>query len=200
VLRRRLLPHNLYLAGASKPNPLDSPSGLWSNFCHPSCRGKRFAPQKLTNVLPLKKEDWWLCANPDCTGRDRLYGLHARFLAHLWLAELRTDPVRAHALRDLVRSDIPIPRFQPGDGSLVRRMEELLATGRFNFNYNTKIVQYGAPLQESAPFPLAQRQSRDTSRAPAVSDPPSFPPDVDLPAQAAALLAAAASGAPFCLE
>jgi len=113
--------------------------------------------------------------------------------------ELRTDPVRAHALGDLVRSGISIPRFRPGDGSVVQRIEELLASGRVHLHQKPRIVHNGAPLDDSGPpFPLAQRQSRSASPAPAVSDPPSFPPDADLAAQAAALVAAASSGVPFC--
>jgi hypothetical protein len=50
------------------------------------------------------------------------------------------------------------------------------------------------------PFPLADRQPRVASQPPPIVDMPVFSKDLNMSAQAAALIAAASSGAPFCQE
>jgi len=104
-------------------------------------------------------------------------------------------------LRDLVRSDISLSLFCVSDAMLVRRVEQLLISGRLHLHKKEREVQSGSGNGESQPpFPLSQRQPREASAPPPVFDPPSFSPDVDLVAQAAALVAAAAQGIPFCPE
>jgi hypothetical protein len=152
-------------------------------------------------VFPLLQHEWWFCQDPDCSSSDRVYGLQAQSLAHLWLQQLKDDSVRMHILRDLVRNNISLPLFRVGDDSLARRIEDLLISGRLHLHKEEREVHSGWGGQEKqVPFPLSDRQPRDTAPPPPVIDPPSFSSKVNLSAQAAVLVAAAASGTPFCLE
>jgi|HubBroStandDraft_2_1064218.scaffolds.fasta_scaffold214862_2 hypothetical protein len=146
------------------------------------------------------QREWWFCQKPDCSSSDRIYGLEAQSLAELWLHELRDDPFRILAFRDLVRSNISLPGVRV-DAMLVQRIEEMLISGRLHLHKKKREVQSGSGVQKkNVPFPLSERQPRDTSPPPPVIDPPSFSSQVNLSAQAAALVAAAGSGTPFCLE
>jgi hypothetical protein len=150
-------------------------------------------------AFPLLQHEWWFCQDPDCRKPDRVYGLQAQSMAHLWLQQLKDDPVRMHLLQDLVRNNISLPLFHVGDATLANRIEELLMVGRLHLHKIEREVKW-ARQEKAVPFPLADRQSRVTSPPPPVNDPPSFSSKVNLSAQAAALVAAAASGTPFCLE
>ena len=152
-------------------------------------------------MFSLLQNEWWFCNNQDCGGADRVFGLEGQVLAQWWLQELRNDPIRKDVVRHLVRSDIPLTLFRVADPGLVQRVEELLISGQLHFHKKKREVHSGAEVQENnVPFPISNRQTRDASPPPPVLDPPSFPPDVDLSAQAAALVAAAAQGTPFCAE
>jgi hypothetical protein len=150
-------------------------------------------------TFPLLQHEWWFCQDPDCRKSDRVYGLQAQAMAQMWLQELKDDPFRMHMLGDLVRNDISMPLFRVGDSSLASRVEELLMSGRLHLHKIEREVKW-ARQEQPVPFPLSDRQPRLASPPPPVIDPPSFSPKVNLAAQAAALVAAAASGAPFCLE
>jgi hypothetical protein len=150
--------------------------------------------------FPLLQHEWWFCQKPECASSDRVYGLEARSLAQLWLQELKDDPFRIHAFRDLVRSNISLPVVRV-DATLVRRIEEMLISGRLHLHKKETEIQSGSGVPEKhVPFPLSDRRPRDTSPPPPVIEPASFSSKVNLSAQAATLLAAAASGTPFCLE
>jgi len=152
-------------------------------------------------VFPLRHHEYWFCEKQDCSSPDRASGLQGQFLIHCWLQELKSDPVRKRILGDLVRSEIPLALFCIGEATLVRRVEQLLISGQLHFHKKEREVQSGSgDLETQVPFPLSQRQPREASAAPPVFDPPSFSPDVDLAAQAATLVAAAAQGVPFCPE
>ena len=150
--------------------------------------------------FPLHQHEWWFCQKPNCSSSDRVYGLEAQSLVHLWLQELKDDPFRIRAFRDLVRSNISLPVARV-DATLVRRIEQMLILGQLHLHKKKREVQSGSGVQKkNVPFPLSERQPRDTSPPPPVIDPPSFSSQVNLSAQAAALVAAAGSGTPFCLE
>jgi hypothetical protein len=150
--------------------------------------------------FPLHQHEWWFCQKPDCSSSDRVYGLEAQSLAHLWLQELKDDPLRIHAFKDLVRSNISLPLVRV-DAMLFKRIEEMLISGRLHIHKKAREVQSGSAVQEkNVPFPLSERQPRDAAPPAPVIDPPSFSPNVNLSVQAAALVAAAASGTPFCQE
>jgi hypothetical protein len=154
-----------------------------------------------SHVFPLRQHEYWFCEKQNCSSSDRATGLQAQFLIHCWLQDLKSDQVRKCILRDLVRSDITLALFRVSDASLVRRVEQLLISGRLHLHQKEREVQSGSgDLEKHVPFPLSQRQPREPSAPPPVFDPPSFSRDVDLAAQAAALVAAAAMGAPFCPE
>ena len=150
--------------------------------------------------FPLLQHEWWFCQEPECASSDRVYGLEAQSLAHLWLQDLKDDPFRMHAFRDLARSNISLPVVRV-DATLVSRIEEMLISGRLHLHKKEKGIQSGSGVPEKhVPFPLSERQARDTSPPPPMIEPPSFSSHVDLSAQAATLVAAAASGTPFCPE
>ena len=150
--------------------------------------------------FPLLQHEWCFCQKPECASSDRVYGLEAQSLVHLWLQELKDDPFRIHAFRDLVRSNISLPIVRV-DATLVRRIEEMLIAGRLHLHKKEKGIQSGSGAPEKhVPFPLSERHPRDTSPPPPVIEPPSFSSHVDLSAQAATLVAAAANGMPFCPE
>jgi hypothetical protein len=151
--------------------------------------------------FPLHQHEWWFCQKPECASSDRVYGLEAQSLVHLWLQELKDDPFRLQAFRDLVRSNISLGHVRV-DAMLVGRIEEMLISGRLHLHKKEREVQAGSGFQKKhePPFPLSDRQSRVASPPPPVIDPPSFSSKVNLSAQAAALVAAAASGTPFCPE
>ena len=152
-------------------------------------------------VFLLPQDDWWFCQDPGCTRSDRASGLQAEALAQFWLQHLKADPLRLHLLKDFVRSGISPAHFVASDALLVERIERMLMSGQLHLHVRPREVKGGVDGGErNVPFPLADRQPRAASSPPAVVDPPSFSPDADLAAQAAALVAAAASGAPFCLE
>jgi hypothetical protein len=156
---------------------------------------------KSAMAFPLHQHEWWFCQDPDCSSSDRVYGLQAQSLAHWWLQQLKDDPFRMQVLRDLVRSDISLSLFRVGDATLVSRMEQLLISGRLHFHKKEPEIQSGSRVQDKqVPFPLSDRQPRAVSPPPPVIDPPSFSSKANLSAQAAVLVAAAASGTPFCRE
>jgi hypothetical protein len=100
----------------------------------------------------------------------------------------------------LVRSPISLPGVRV-DATLVKRIEEMLISARLHLHKNKErsSVWIGSP-EKNVPFPLWERQPRDISPPAPVIDPPSFSSQVNLSAQAVALVAAAGSGTPFCLE
>jgi len=162
---------------------------------------KKWALFYSPSVFPLRQNEFWFCEDPNCSSPDRVSGPQGQFLVHCWLQELKSDQVRKWVLRDLVRSDISLSLFRITDATLVRRVEDLLISGRLHLHKKEREVQSGSGDREKhVPFPLSQHQTREASAPPPVIDPPSFSRDVDLAAQAAALVAAAAAGAPLCLE
>jgi hypothetical protein len=102
-------------------------------------------------------------------------------------------------IRDLLRKQVMIPPARVADGAFVQLVENLMMSGRLHIHRKQREVSAGSGQQEqSVAFPLADRQPRGSSAPPPIVDPPSFSPNADLSAQAAVLVAAAASGTPFC--
>lgn len=99
----------------------------------------------------------------------------------------------------LVRSHISLPGVRL-DATLVKRIEEMLISARLHLHKNREKFSLDRESKKNVPFPLWERQPRDISPPAPVIDPPSFSSQVNLSAQAAALVAAAGSGKPFCLE
>jgi hypothetical protein len=153
-------------------------------------------------VFPLRPDEWRLCQEQGCTKADRASLLETRAWVHLWLQDLRTDTRHIRLLQDLVRHDIPTASFVllPHD-ALLRRLEQLFISGRLHVHKKQTEVGPGTGVQEQdVAFPLANRQPRIASEPPAIRDAPVFAPNLNMFAQAAALVAAAAGGTPLCQE
>jgi hypothetical protein len=153
-------------------------------------------------VFPLRPDEWRLCQEQGCAKADRASFLETRIWAHLWLQDLRTDTRNIRLLQDLVRHNISTaPFFHLSHDALLRRIEQLFISGRLHVHKKKREVRSGTGVQEqNVAFPLANRQPRIASEPAAITDAPVFPPNINMSAQASALVAAAASGTPFCQE
>jgi len=153
-------------------------------------------------VFPLRPDEWRLCQEQGCTKVDRASLLETRIWIHLWLQDLRTDTRNISLLQDLVRHNISTsPFFHLSHDALLRKIEQLFISGRVHVHKKPREVRSGSGGDApNVAFPLADRQPRVASQPPAINDAPIFAPNVNMSAQAAALMAAASSGAPFCQE
>jgi hypothetical protein len=104
-------------------------------------------------------------------------------------------------LQDLARHNISnIPLHLPHN-AFVRKIEQLFIFGRLHVHKKRLEAAGGTGDEErSVPFPLQDRQPRVASGPAPIVDVPVFSPHMNMSAQAAALVAAAASGTPFCQE
>jgi hypothetical protein len=104
-------------------------------------------------------------------------------------------------LQDLARHNISnIPLHLPHD-AFIRKIEQLFSFGRLHVHKRQREVGSGSGGDApSVPFPLADHRPRVASKPPPILDLPVFSPHMNMSAQAAALVAAAASGTPFCQE
>jgi hypothetical protein len=152
-------------------------------------------------AFPLRPEQWQLCDKHGCTQADRASLLETQMWAHLWLQDLKTDSRKMHLLRDLVRYKISTVPFHLPHDALVRKVEQLFISGRLHVHKQPREVRSGSGGDApNVAFPLADRQPRIASEPPPMVDAPIFARNIDMSAQAAALVAAAASGTPFCQE
>jgi|HubBroStandDraft_4_1064222.scaffolds.fasta_scaffold284848_2 hypothetical protein len=154
-------------------------------------------------LSPLVQHEWRFCQEHNCSAPDRVDDLPGRLSARLWLQQLKGDPLRMRMLRDLLANRISLPPSRVADETVVEQVAELLISGRLHIHAK-KMEMFaggsGGAADEGAvaPFPIAEHRPRNPEPAPQIVDPPSFPAKADLPAQAAALVAAAAAGTPFC--
>jgi hypothetical protein len=100
------------------------------------------------------------------------------------------------------------------DDAIIERIAELLLSGRLHIhdrrartasasdNPAQASQSNASAVEASAPFPLSESSPRvppaSSGRQAIPLDPPTFPPNTDLAAQAATLIAAAQSGTPAC--
>ena len=152
-------------------------------------------------AFPIGRDDWWLCQEQDCTEPDRASPLETQMWVHWWLQDLRTHTGKMWLLQDLVRRNISTgPSHLPHD-AFVRKIEQLFASGRLHVHKKRMEAAGGTGFEErNVPFPLQDRQPRIASGPAPIVDMPVFSPKLNMSAQAAALVAAAASGTPFCQE
>jgi hypothetical protein len=106
-------------------------------------------------------------------------------------------------LRDVLSEQIWLPHSRMADDTVLAQLAELLISGRLHIHarkMETHAAGGATSSQEKSAvaFPLGGHLPRRPEPAPQFADPPSFPPKANLPAQAAALVAAAAAGIPFC--
>ena len=153
--------------------------------------------------FPLGKDEWWFCQEPNCSYVDRIHRLQGQLLAHLWLEQFKGDPLKMQMLRSLLQNERFLSHTRASDDALLRHIATLLISGRMHLHERRwEIRAISGATQgdgELAPFPLADHRPKpEVLPPPPMIEAASFSPDVDLPAQAAALIAAAAQGTPFC--
>lgn len=143
--------------------------------------------------------DWWFCLERECDSSTRVYGLEAQFCLQSWLHGLRGDIRGMSLIWDRLQNHDMMPPARVTDAAFAKLIENLLMSGRLHIHRKPIEVHVGwGQQEESVPFPLGERTPRVPSSPPPIVDPPSFARDADLSAQAAVLVAAAASGTPFC--
>jgi hypothetical protein len=152
-------------------------------------------------AFPLGRDEWWLCEEQDCTEPDRASPLETQAWVRWRLQDLRTETGKMWLLQDLARHHIPnIPLHLPHD-AFIRKIEQLFISGRLHVHKKRREGGSGKGNEkQDVPFPLADRQPRIASGPAPIVDLPVFSPHLNMSAQAAALVAAAASGTPFCQE
>jgi hypothetical protein len=124
-----------------------------------------------------------------------------------WLKQISSQyPDMTSRFRDYLTrySDNPETHMLAGHEAM-ERLAQLLYLRRIVVIVRQEATggQPSAATPAAAPaFPLSERSQRATSGSvqPQTSDPPTFGPNADGSAQAAALVAAAADGKPFCPE
>jgi len=149
----------------------------------------------------LGRDEWWLCEEQDCTKPDRASSLETQVWVRWRLQDLRTETGKMWLLQDLARHNISnIPLHLPHD-AFIRKIEQLFIFGRLHVHKKRREGGSGKGVEKrDVPFPLADRQPRIPSGPAPIIDVPVFSPHMNMSAQAAALVAAAASGTPFCQE
>lgn len=167
----------------------------------------RFATVESTlhQMSPPDTSDWKLCALPNCREINRRSLPTDRNRVRAWLMSLRGDSAKLSAMR-AVLSPRGRHRGSMRDDSLVDWLTNLAASGEVHLHSTVPPIfpLLGGPSgaePDPVPFPLSERKARpttDTFRAPAFDDPPTFPSGVNLAQQGAALMEAAAQGAPLC--
>jgi hypothetical protein len=117
------------------------------------------------------------------------------------LQDSRTETGKMSLLQDLARHHISNIPLRLPHGAFVRKIEHLFIFGRLHVHKKRMEAGGGVGFEErNVPFPLQDRQPRVASGPAPIVDLPVFSPHMNMSAQAAALVAAAASGAPFCQE
>jgi hypothetical protein len=147
---------------------------------------------------------WEFCGERDCPDVETVSRLEDRSSARQWLQQLETGAHKTLAMRALLwqeSSGWPLSRMS--DEEIIDQIAELLVSGRLHVHVQParRVSAASSAVSEPVvPFPLSERKPRPQAVAYSapVSDPPTFPSDLDGAAQASALVAAAASGQPFC--
>jgi hypothetical protein len=104
-------------------------------------------------------------------------------------------------LQDLVRRNISTDPFHLPHDAFVRKVEQLFISGGLHVQKKRMEARGGTGVEErNVPFPLQDRQPRVASGPAPIADLPVFSPRMNMSTQAAALVAAAVSGTPFCQE
>lgn len=125
-----------------------------------------------------------------------------------WLKRLGLpDPDLMLRLRELLaRHATELESSRMTDDQVLERLASLLYVQRIAVIGREQRTSSGAPTPSTAPaapaFPLSERSTaaQTVAAPPPVNDPATFSQGLDASAQAAALMAAAADGKPFCLE
>jgi hypothetical protein len=149
--------------------------------------------------------DWEFCRELDCLRRpDRVVLLRDRSSALQWLQRFKEDDFKMRSMRTFLSHEHSARQFSSlSDEAIIDQIVGLLISSRLHIHaLFEQTPPSGIPGEiqtvKFAPFPLSERKPPPAGPAP-VSDPPTFS-NIDGPAQAATLAAAADSGKPFCPE
>lgn len=120
------------------------------------------------------------------------------------LLAFKRDAVGMSALRAIVGNATGGTLWRRSDDQVIAAVADMLARGDVHFH--DRFAPYTPPEvltnrvtpRDPLPAPPSRAAERVVYRPPPPMDPPTFPDTLDFDSQAAVLLAAAASGAPFC--
>jgi hypothetical protein len=153
-------------------------------------------------------DDWWLCRDASCLHRmGKFPGLRDETLVLQWLKGLRTDSSKNLEMRSLVAAELGSTGvIRMSDPMVLTQIARLLIAGKIHVHRTNdpeqpQVLPEGARIETPGPSRPPRRQFVPDVpfREPPV-DLPTFLADIDLPVQAATLMAAARSGKPFCPE
>jgi hypothetical protein len=165
---------------------------------------------RLSNDLPFEVKspamlwvhDWEFCRELDCLRRpDRVVILRDRSSALQWLQQFKEDDFKMRSMRTFLSHEHSARQFSNlSDEAIIDQIVGLLISRRLHIHaLFEQTPPSGIPGEiETVKFAPSPRKALPAGPAP-VSDPSTFS-DIDGPAQAATLAAAADSGKPFCPE
>ena len=133
--------------------------------------------------------------------------------AEQWLADLSRDPLAMLSLRQVAAECNHDRLTQFTNQDVIRTVAREITSGALracdqNWATHPFVASSAAPAADDAAtdsfkaFPIDERKTQSAASAagPAATDSPTFPENLDVPAQALALASAAAQGVPFCPE
>ncbi len=154
-------------------------------------------------------DGWEFCRKRNCRDREVTVAIQDRFSPRQWLQRFGGDAARMLVLRRLLVEESGAGELsRMSDQLVIEQIAGLLASGRLHLHRLAMPVASGGQSQDSddaeklVPFPLSERRPRApgaSSREPSL-DSPTFSPNINPAAQAAALMAAADQGKAFCPE
>lgn len=156
--------------------------------------------------MPLQ-DNWWLCRNIGCPDRQaKITGLGDETLVLQWLRGFQADTSKMLKMRSVLASEFGSTELLGmSDQEVLAQIARLLISGKCHLHQGeySQVRPEGASSNpaKSSPVPRSGRSFAAAApfREPPV-DLPTFLADIDLPVQAATLMAAASSGKPFCPE
>jgi hypothetical protein len=157
--------------------------------------------------MPLQG-NWWLCRNIGCPDRQaKIADLGDETFVLQWLRGFRADTSKMLKMRSVLAAEFGSTELLGmSDQEVLAKIARFLISGKCHIHQSiehSQIPPEGAITNpaRSAPVPRSGRSFTAVApfREPPV-DPPTFLADIDIPVQAATLMAAASSGKPFCPE
>jgi hypothetical protein len=149
--------------------------------------------------------DWNFCRKIDCQDEAGAWRPKDNLAAQDFLQQYRTDADKMFAMRAMVWEEgfsFSLPWMS--DDEIIEQAAALISFSRVHIHtYVAAPVAIGTtgatPAGGGPAFPIGARKAAPPPSDVAPSDPPTFS-NIDAGVQAAALMAAAAAGLPFCSE